>query len=121
MDEQMQIESQIGFYCGILVSVIASWVLVIFFTQMAWYFKLFTSIGQVSIMGMLLLGLYNAFKTRRRYLEAKKEMENSVKIIKCESCLEEKEEYLNGWCKDCCDKLDEDTLKKKAGGGNEIL
>jgi phosphate/sulfate permease len=79
MDEQMQIESQIGFYWGIMLSVIASLIAVIFFTNMAWYFKLFAAIGQFSIMGMIGFGLYNAIKTRRRYLEAKKEMESYSK------------------------------------------
>ena len=79
MDEQMQIEAQIGFYGGILVGVIASWVMLMFFSGWEWYWKLFSSIGQISIMGILVLGLYNAIKMRRRYLEAKRIMETEMK------------------------------------------
>ena len=61
----MQIEAQIGFYGGILVGVIASWVMLMFFSGWEWYWKLFSSIGQISIMGILVLGLYNAIKMRR--------------------------------------------------------
>jgi hypothetical protein len=78
MDEQMQIESQIGFYVGIIIGVLASWVMVVFFSSWEWYWKVFSSIGQISMVGILSLGLYNAIKMRRRYLEAKKAMETSM-------------------------------------------
>jgi uncharacterized membrane protein YeaQ/YmgE (transglycosylase-associated protein family) len=103
MDEQMQIESQIGFFIGILVGVLGSGVMIMFFTDWEWYFKAFAFVGQVGIVGMISLGLYNAIKTRRRYLEAKKEMESEQNIwakkeMEKESFLEELKggNYKNG-------------------------
>ncbi len=33
--------------------------------------------------------------------------------MKCNSCLKEKEEYLNGICKECSDKMDEHILESQ--------
>jgi len=75
ISELTKIESNIGFLCGVLVGVIASWVLVVFFTKMQWYFKVFTSIGQISIMGILVFSLMETIKMRKNYILTMKEME----------------------------------------------
>jgi len=35
------------------------------------------------------------------------------KVIKCNSCLKEKEEYVSGICKECADKMDKHIEGKK--------
>lgn len=85
LSPQTQIEASIGFTSGILIGALASWVFIIFFTQWEWYFKVFSSIGEVGIVGSLLLSLNEMIKTRRNYIETMKEMkklnEDSNKII----------------------------------------
>jgi hypothetical protein len=45
-----------------------------FFTDWAWYFKLFTTIGEIGILGSLALALFEMIKARRNYIETQKEM-----------------------------------------------
>lgn len=75
LSEQTLIEAQIGFLWGIVIGVLASFVMIMFFTQWEWYFKLFAAIGQVGIIGSLGIGLYQTIKNRRHYIEAKKIMD----------------------------------------------
>lgn len=75
MDERMKIESQIGFTVGILVGATMAAIFVLWLTPMAWYFKLFSGIGSVGIIGSLLLSLNEQIKMRRVYLDTKAEME----------------------------------------------
>jgi len=75
ISELTKIEANIGFLIGVTTSVVASWVFVVFFTTMQWYFKAFSSLGQFSIMGMLIFQLVETFKIRKNYLEVLKEME----------------------------------------------
>ena len=86
LSEQTQIEASIGFTAGILVGALASWVFIMFFTPWEWYFKLFSSIGEVGIVGSLLLTLRAQIQQRRNYIETQAEMkkitEASEKIIK---------------------------------------
>jgi uncharacterized protein YacL len=81
LSEQTQIEAQIGFYIGIIIGMLASWVMIMFFTEWEWYFKLFSCIGYIGILGMLGLGLAQAIKTRRHFLLAKVEMEKMVQDL----------------------------------------
>jgi MFS family permease len=85
MDERMKIESAIGFTIGILIGAIAGGVLILFFTPWEWYFKLFSFVGSVGIIGSLSLTLYEQFKIRKNYLitmaEMKKIQEESPNII----------------------------------------
>jgi len=46
-----------------------------FFTSMKWYLKLFTGIGEISILGSIILSLYQQTKQRRVYLDTQIEME----------------------------------------------
>ena len=75
LSEQTKIEAQIGFTIGILVGAVSAWVLILFFTDWEWYFKVFSSIGSAGIVGSLSLGLHEIIRQRRMYLEAKAEME----------------------------------------------
>lgn len=86
LSEQTQIEAQIGFTIGILVGAVAGGVLLIFFTNWEWYFKLFSGIGSLGIIGSLLLSLKQQLQVRKNYLETQKEMkkinEESKNVIK---------------------------------------
>jgi len=79
ISEQTRIEAQIGFTIGILIGVFASWVSILFFVEWAWYFKLFTSIGEIGIVGSLLMALNEQFKVRRNHLEVLNEMKKMNK------------------------------------------
>ena len=70
----VQIEMQIGFYWGILIGAVASAVMVLFFVDMAWYFKLTSAIGSICIIGVLSMSLYQLITQRRQYLEMQKIM-----------------------------------------------
>ena len=74
LSEQTKLEAQIGFLVGILVGAIAGGVLILFFTPWQWYFKLFSAIGSLGIIGSLLLSLNETLKARRNYLETIEEM-----------------------------------------------
>lgn len=74
-DELKQIESQIGFTSGILIGALGSWVFIIFFTGMDWWVKVLSSIGEIGIVGSLILSLRQAVIARRNYLEMKKQMD----------------------------------------------
>jgi hypothetical protein len=75
LSEQTKIESNIGFVIGILVGAFAAWMFILFFTPWQWYFKVFSSIGSIGILGSLSLSLMELIKVRRNYLDAKAEME----------------------------------------------
>lgn len=70
-----QAEASIGFTIGIIVGVLASWTMILFFTNWEWYFKVFSSIGEISIIGILVMQLINLFKSRKSVIEAQKMME----------------------------------------------
>jgi hypothetical protein len=70
MSELRKIEASIGFTSGILVGAIASAVTVLFFVDMAWYFKTFTGIGSLGIVGMLYMALSELIKSRRNLIKA---------------------------------------------------
>ena len=74
MSELRKIEASIGFTGGILVGAIASAVTVLFFVQMAWYFKAFTGIGSIGIIGTLYMALSELIKSRRNLLYTIEEM-----------------------------------------------
>ena len=79
LSEQTKIEAQIGFTSGILVGAISASILVLFFTPWEWYFKLFSAVGSIGIIGSLVLSLTEQIKTRRNYLDMKLEMERVKK------------------------------------------
>ena len=72
--ELTRINSQIAFTTGILIGAIAGGVLILFFTQWQWYFKLFSAIGSLGIIGTLSMGINDLFKHRKSYIEAEAEM-----------------------------------------------
>ena len=74
MSEQTMIEAQIGFLVGITIGAFASWVFIMFFVPWEWYWKLFSTIGEVGIIGSLVLSLYSSIKTRRNYITAMEDM-----------------------------------------------
>lgn len=74
LSEQTIIEAQIGFYAGILLGALASAVFILGFTNLAWYFKLFSAIGEIGILGSLSLALWQLIQARKRYLETMAEM-----------------------------------------------
>lgn len=76
LSEKTKIEAQIGFVIGILIGALSGGVLILFFTPWEWYFKLFSFIGSVGIVGSLFLNLMSLFKLRKSYIEAQKEMED---------------------------------------------
>jgi len=77
LSEQTKIEAQIGFTWGILIGATAAWIVVTFTTNWAWYFKLFSTLGSLGIIGSLILSLNEQIKARRNYLEVLKEMEKT--------------------------------------------
>lgn len=74
LSEQTRIEAQIGFTIGILIGAVAAGILVLIFTQWQWYFKLFSAIGSIGIIGSLVLTLSELFKVRKNYLETQAEL-----------------------------------------------
>jgi len=86
LSEQTKIESQIGFTIGILIGATSAGVLILFFTDWQWYFKLFSAIGSIGIIGNLMLALKELLKMRRNYLDTVEEMKNinseSTEVIK---------------------------------------
>ena len=81
LSEQTKLEAGIGFTSGILVGAIASFVLIIFFTPWQWYFKVFSGIGSLGIVGSLLMSLNEQIKARRLYIAAVAEMNKAMKPI----------------------------------------
>lgn len=79
LSELTQIEAQIGFVCGIIVGALASWVFILFFTNMQWYFKVFSSIGELGIVGSLFLSLRASIYQRRQYLQTQQMMREAKK------------------------------------------
>lgn len=75
LSELTKIEAQMGFTIGILAGVIASWIFILFFTDWQWYFKVFSSIGELGIIGTLALQLNELIKVRKNYITVKKEMD----------------------------------------------
>ena len=86
LSEQTKIESQIGFTIGILIGATSAGVLILFFTDWQWYFKLFSAIGSLGIIGNLSLALKELLRMRRNYLDTLEEMKNinnkSTEVIK---------------------------------------
>jgi len=76
MSELRKLEASIGFTSGILIGATSAGCLILFFTDWQWYFKLFSAIGSLSIMGSLYMALSELIKARRNLLIAMKEMEN---------------------------------------------
>jgi len=74
MSEQRKLEAAIGFTSGILIGALAGAIAVLFFAQMAWYFKLFTAIGSIGIVGSLYMALSEQIKARRSLISAMEEM-----------------------------------------------
>jgi MFS family permease len=102
LTEQTKIEAQIGFLIGILIGAISGGVLILFFTPWEWYFKLFSAIGSLGIIGSLSLSLYETIKIRRNFIETQKEMEkvnqesNSIiKDIQIEQAVEQEQSFEN--------------------------
>ena len=76
LSEQTKIESQIGFTIEILIGATSAGVLILFFTDWQWYFKLFSAIGSLGIIGNLSLALKELLRMRRNYLDTLEEMKN---------------------------------------------
>ena len=85
MSEIRKIEAQIGFVSGILMGAISAGVLILFFTEWEWYFKVFSAIGSLGIIGSLYMALSEQIKMRRSLLATIEEMKKvnveSNKII----------------------------------------
>jgi hypothetical protein len=93
INDQQRIEAQLGFTWGILVGALASWAFIMFFTPWEWYFKVLSSIGEIGIVGTLLLTINELIKARRNYLDTLKEMakmnEESTKVIQAQQEVKE--------------------------------
>lgn len=74
LSEQTQLEAAIGFLIGTLIGVLGSWAFIMFFTDWGWYFKLTSSIGELGIIGTLVLSLKQSILARKNYIEVQKEM-----------------------------------------------
>ena len=74
LSELTKCEAQIGFMFGILLACMSSWIFILFFTELQWYFKVTSSIGEVGIVGSIVLSLSELIKMRRGLVEAYKEM-----------------------------------------------
>lgn len=81
LSEQTKLEAGIGFTSGILVGAVASFVLIMFFTPWQWYFKVFSAIGSLGIIGSLWMSLNEQIKARRLYIAAVAEMNKAMKDI----------------------------------------
>lgn len=85
MSELRKIEASIGFISGILIGAISAGVLILFFTEWQWYFKVFSCIGSLGIIGSLYMALSEQIKMRRNLLATVAEMNKvsaeSKKII----------------------------------------
>jgi hypothetical protein len=68
-------EMQIGFLIGILIGAAAGGVLIVFFASMAWYFRLFSAVGSLGVIGTLLISLREQFKYRKEFIEAQRMMD----------------------------------------------
>jgi len=77
MSELRKLEASIGFTSGILIGATSAGCLILFFTDWQWYFKLFSAIGSLSIMGSLYMALSELIKARRNLLSAMEEMEKA--------------------------------------------
>jgi len=74
LSEQTKIESQIAFLIGIIIGAMSGWMIILFFSNWQWYFKLFSSIGSLGIIGSISLSLLDQFNRRKALLEALREM-----------------------------------------------
>jgi MFS family permease len=85
LSELRKIEASIGFISGILIGAISAGVLILFFTEWQWYFKVFSCIGSIGIIGSLYMALSDQIKMRRNLIlavgEMKKVSAESNKII----------------------------------------
>lgn len=75
--EVRKLEMGIGFTWGILIGAALGWLALTFLSALAWYYKLFSTIGSLGIIGSLILSLSQQVKARRDYLEVLKEMEKT--------------------------------------------
>jgi len=75
MSELRKLETSIGFTSGILIGALSAGVLILFFTDWQWYFKIFSGIGSFGIIGSLYLALSELIKGRRNLISAMEEME----------------------------------------------
>ena len=114
MSELRKLEASIGFTSGILIGATSAGVLILFFTDWQWYFKLFSGIGSLGIMGSLYMALSELIKNRRTLLEAMEEMEK----IQSELPKETKEELdeLNKKIEDETDEFKKHNLLLKQKG-----
>lgn len=69
--EQTKIEMGIGFMIGIIISLVATFVIVVFFSGLVWYWKLFSAIGLVGMLGTQILALSQLFQDRKVLLSFK--------------------------------------------------
>jgi len=77
LSELRKIEAAIGFTSGILIGAISAGVLILFFTEWEWYFKVFSGIGSFGIIGSLYMALSDQIKARRGLLAAIAEMKKA--------------------------------------------
>ena len=82
----VQINSQIGFTIGIMLGAFFGWIFLFLFMDWEWYFKLFSSVGSLSIIGSLGMGLYQLIQQRKNYLEV--EMESEKIRLQCNETLQ---------------------------------
>jgi len=75
LSEQTKIEAQIAFLIGIIIGAMSGWMIILFFSNWQWYFKLFSSIGSLGIIGSISLSLLDQLNRRKALLEALKEMQ----------------------------------------------
>lgn len=118
LNELRMYEAQIGYTWGIIIGALASWVFIMFFTQWEWYFKLFSSIGEVGIIGSLALSLRQSIRARRSYLDTRAEMDKinteSHNIIdKRQEIIEEVSNTLNAEEEDRTEELRKEIARIK--------
>ena len=95
MSELRKIEASIGFISGILIGALSAGVLILFFTEWQWYFKVFSCIGSLGIIGSLYMALSEQIKMRRNLLATMAEMKkvSAESNIVIEKAIADNESY----------------------------
>ena len=75
LSEKRKVEAEMGYYIGICISVLGSSI-ALFFVDFAWYFKAFSILGTVCIIGVLLTAFFKIREQWKRLDEAEKELED---------------------------------------------
>jgi hypothetical protein len=95
--ELQKIEMQLGYTGGIVIGALGAWVFIVFFVSWEWWWKVLSTIGEIGIVGNLLIAIGELRKQRKGLIEVMKEMgierKNWGKTDKSEK-IEKKEEEI---------------------------